>query len=692
MNASLYISFIFCIGMGYFVIVNILRHTLQSARTRQRQRKKVLTECLKFLRNHVDVPEFQQNILNISTSFCEPLDNSNQHNLRTFENLAPICTAPLSPTRQSTFEQDFIEVAVRKGIGRNCLNDFLSVFHKHGVGKFPRDARACVGSIRKVDSVQMGRGKYYNFGFIRALKAVLANVSLVGNSIRIQINVDGLPVGKSSSVVFWPILCRAFVDDYVSSVFIVGLYSGNAKPKLVSEFLNPFVDEFKQGCEQGITVGGKCYTLSIHSIVCDALARQYVKIIIGHSGYYSCERCVIRGVHVRNKSKGIRFLEINSAERTDDSFRNREHLLHHVGDSVSPFCDLAMDMVRDFPLDYMHLVLLGVVRRLLKIWLGVSKSKGVRSKQYKLSNSVIKKTLNRRQAKFSSSIPCDFQRRPRSFLLLSIFKASEFRTFLCYTSPIVLKNVFGCDVIFSHFMCLVVSMRILLSRDQSRHDINFARKCIQRFVERFASIYGEHNVVYNVHSLVHITDDYVRFGFLDNISCFPFESYLFKLKNYVKRGGDELEQVVKRILESSNFSSSSAKGGSNSDVDLKGMHCNGPVGCYRENDVSQYSQVLYHGRMYDLTKRNNAVFVDGSYGHILNIIKVDNHVLLVVQLFRDVNDVFSYPCKSSRVGIVLAKSKNDCYFIAHITEVVKCWSVKWSGDKYYFSRLLHANR
>jgi hypothetical protein len=52
--------------------------------------------------------------------------------------------------------------------------------------------------------------------------------------------------------------------------------------------------------------------------------------------------------------------------RTDDSFANTEDASHHIG--VSPFTQLACGVVSHFPLDYMHLICLGVVRRLIHLW------------------------------------------------------------------------------------------------------------------------------------------------------------------------------------------------------------------------------------------------------------------------------------------------------------------------------------
>lgn len=68
------------------------------------------------------------------------------------------------------------------------------------------------------------------------------HIQLVGptNILRIFINIDGLPIVKSSNASLWPILCS---DSITKSVYIVGAYYGEAKPENNNVFLQKFVDE-----------------------------------------------------------------------------------------------------------------------------------------------------------------------------------------------------------------------------------------------------------------------------------------------------------------------------------------------------------------------------------------------------------------------------------------------------------------
>lgn len=72
-------------------------------------------------------------------------------------------------------------------------------------------------------------------------------------------------------------------------------------------------------------------------------------------------------------------------------------------------------------------------------------------------------------------------------------------------------------------------MRILLSSDHSSY-LKYETELLDYFVKVFQQIYGHHYVSHNVHSLLHLADDYSNYGPLDNCSCFPFENYMKVLK------------------------------------------------------------------------------------------------------------------------------------------------------------------
>ena len=52
-----------------------------------------------------------------------------------------------------------------------------------------------------------------------------------------------------------------------------------------------------------------------------------------------------------------------------------------------------------------------------------------------------------------------------------------------------------------------------------------------------------------MHAVIHLAEDVRKYGPLDNISAFPFESFLGRLKKLVRKPSRPLEQVVCRLSE-----------------------------------------------------------------------------------------------------------------------------------------------
>ena len=54
---------------------------------------------------------------------------------------------------------------------------------------------------------------------------------------------------------------------------------------------------------------------------------------------------------------------------------------------------------------------------------------------------------------------------------------------------------------------------------------------------------------FNVHGLLHLTDDAKRYGSLDYFSAFKFENKLYELKRLLKSGRQPLQQIHRRLME-----------------------------------------------------------------------------------------------------------------------------------------------
>lgn len=417
-----------------------------------------------------------------------------------------------------SFKDQLAVWASQENIRRESVNLLLRILREQG-HELPKDARTLLQTPRFVLTTNKCGGQYAYFGIASCLRKILSDntdFAKKNDSIKMTVNVDGIPLYKSSNDQFWPILVK--FSRFRPA--LVALFCGKSKPDSVENFLSDFLDEYKQLLENGLIFDGKVFKISILCFVCDAPARSYLKCIKGHSGYYSCERCDIKG----KWDSHIFFEMVPTCKRTDEKFNQGEYRDSHQL-KKTPLIQYGIPCVSGFPLDYMHLVCLGVTRRML-----LQLIRG--PKKCRLSHQLVS-VISSSLEGLSNSLPSEFARQPRSLAEIDRWKATEFRGFILYTSMVVLKNVVSPDV-YHTSLSLTVALSILLnSNDQIRNAyLQYARELLLHFVKNSGTLFGRQFVVYNVHSLIHLPDDVKHYQCsLNDISAFPFETHLHKIKN-----------------------------------------------------------------------------------------------------------------------------------------------------------------
>lgn len=434
--------------------------------------------------------------------------------------------------------QDGLAVwASQNNITRQAMTSLLGLLRKAG-HDLPKDARTLLQTPRCVPTTEKCGGKYSYFGIESCLRKILSdNLDFIkeNNSIKLIVNVDGIPLYKSSNDQFWPILVK--FSRFRPA--LVALFCGKKKPDSVENFLSDFLEEYKHLSEDGLVVDGRRLKIYILCFVCDAPARSFLKCIKGHTGYYSCERCEVKGIW----DSHIIFDSVESyCKRTDERFTQGKYRDTHQLQKTS-LIQYGIPCVTGFPLDYMHLVCLGVTRRMLLYLI-----RG--PKQCRLSQqhiSIISASLEG----LSNNIPSEFARKPRSLTLIDRWKATEFRQYILYTSVVVLKDVVS-SAVYKTSLSLTVALSILLNSDDHIRNsyLQYARELLLYFVQQCREIYGRHFVVYNIHGLVHLPDDVENYQCsLNDICAFPFENHLQRIKKLVRSSNNPISQVSKRLSE-----------------------------------------------------------------------------------------------------------------------------------------------
>lgn len=96
----------------------------------------------------------------------------------------------------------------------------------------------------------MEPGKYHHFGILNGIKQNIVDCFNDNTGIQIVVGIDGLPIFKSSTDQFWPIL--AYIRPNNNKIFPIGIYCGKVKPIDSNEYLKDFVDEAKVLSESGL--------------------------------------------------------------------------------------------------------------------------------------------------------------------------------------------------------------------------------------------------------------------------------------------------------------------------------------------------------------------------------------------------------------------------------------------------------
>ncbi len=226
-------------------------------------------------------------------------------------------------------------------VTRVAMNDLLDVLRPHHHPFLCKDSRSLLPKIAKSSEIKaIMSGQFYYFGLASSVAHHLKDATFENGleTIQLQFNVDGLPLHKSRNTSVWPILCsvKNFKTAPLNKPFMVGVFVGDAKPGDVHEYMHDFMRELIEVGARGVQINGVIFPAQVHSFVCDAPALAFLKCTKNHNGYYSCEKCNVKGEYIAGR---VCFLKTNSEERTDNTFAMKRHVGHHRAGTVSPLVE-----------------------------------------------------------------------------------------------------------------------------------------------------------------------------------------------------------------------------------------------------------------------------------------------------------------------------------------------------------------
>lgn len=351
--------------------------------------------------------------------------------------------------------------------------------------------------------------------------------------ISLQWNTDGIQVFKSSKISVWPIqvmINELSYNDRRENILLVGLWYSTTKPDM-NTFLDPLAKELCDLQNNGIDFiqpSSKLLTnIKVHSIISsvDSVARPMIQNIKQCNGKFGCPFCLNEGGAIRNVGRGQSRMYIGGLgpKRTlqqhldDCDFVNLNGCIRRgvKGASVLLLLD-EFHIIKSFVPDYMHSVLLGVVKTFVEAW-------------FDSSNSTCVWYLGRKVREFDARLlntkpPHEVTMTSRSIHDRKQWKASEWRTFLLYTSTICLQGLLP-PRYYKHWHYLIIGIYTLLQNIINNEEIDHAEFCLNKFVSSIPNLYGEHFLKFNLHLLLHLPIHVKMWRCLWAWSAFPFEHF-----------------------------------------------------------------------------------------------------------------------------------------------------------------------
>ena len=563
---------------------------------------------------------------------------------------------------------------IRNRWTRQSVEDVICLAKTLGADIPTTDARTLLGICR----TPIDNKEFQHFGLIEGLGYKLRHgLKDNGETIHLQAHIDGISIYRKSKRGLWPITVRV-VNCNDDAPFVVSCYCGEGKPNDLFSFLGDFLDELVDLQRKGATVFGKYFNVKCKAVILDAQARSLVKCVAGCGSKKGCERCCVIGRKVLGR---MTFKSVDCKLRSDHSFRTQEDFKHQKGGS--PFLRTDLDMIFSFPLDGMHLIYLGVVKRILDILNG-DPNMGYKRKingdsRKKLAYNFCYLDREERN-KFNQLIlhlrhylPKEFNRKGDTLDKLSNWKATEYRLFLLYTGPVILKEVLS-EEFYNHFLYLHGAITILaspnifrLSEDKKNKWIDFANQCLKYYVQKFGDLFGEHHLVYNVHSLIHLAEDCKIHGDIESFSAFVFESYLGFLKSQLGGKRRELSELRNKIHILHSFSEPKPK--KCSAFKVEGIIPGSKKDCYCRIKKGVVIKI-------------NSVNGDNVFGQQFVISNVNNEA-----------NFYEKPFKSSVFGIYQSTSvgEEQIWNINEFEGASKCVVFKLNGNFVIFP-LLHVKK
>ncbi|KAJ8666152.1 hypothetical protein QAD02_007814 [Eretmocerus hayati] len=493
-----------------------------------------------------------------------------------------------------------------------CATSKLFVgLREAGHGELPNDARTLLQTPSTSTLVKaIGSGSYAHYGLRKAILDQCSCIPqrLIPRVLLLTVHVDGVKISKSSSS---------------ELITILGVISN-------CELFTEFHNWRPSWCR-----------VVLEKISADTPAKNFLLNFPPHNS--RCGKCIQDGINIGRRRF---FLENNAPLRK--AHNSRAGVPEKYIDLSSPLEDF-VDPINQISIDPMHHYYLGVAKKHIKLFVSFLESVG---------SDELMQQLDDDYKAFKKWTPMEFGRKPRKFVEFPYFKATEFRLLLLYTAPVIFSKYIN-DEKMLHFNLLDLATRYLSCEEYCSSKNADARELLGVYVDGMKNLYGEHNLIYNVHNLLHSPDDVLLHGTLDSYAAWKFENHFRFLRKNVRQGNQVLAQIINRSNEQAvvTMSRSRAK---NKEVflhppDFKISRPLKNVDLPEGYEDPQREIEFLHFTLTTSVPNNCCYLDDGSLISIQFICKKSStgRQVILFKEFTDCSTIENYPIDSREIGIYL---------------------------------------
>jgi len=376
--------------------------------------------------------------------------------------------------------------------------------------------------------------------------------------VTLILSTDGACLKKSSKSTLWPVsFMIAEVPTKLRRMFMlcISVWYADIKPEM-NTYLIPVCVRLRDSFHNGGFTWTHLRTKLIFQskvtaplVVADAPARTMIQNIHNFNGTYGCNMCEIK-TYQTEETEGLRRRRIYKYQYKMWHLRTHERMIRYANLAEKSHCIVKGVKGRTivhmlpgtdlgtllFP-EILHSVALGTVKQMIALW--IEKSGDWNIKVHLIDIDIFLMKIKP---------PDTLNRLPRRLSLSKFWKGYEYIYWALFYSVFAIQPFLPAKYM-QHWILFVIAINILLQNRIYIHpDLEKAEYLLQKFVQQFQDLYGERELMYNIHQMIHLGLSTRRWGPLFDNSAFHFENFIGTLSGIVhgsKHIGKELTTNIK---------------------------------------------------------------------------------------------------------------------------------------------------